>query len=136
MPVFHRDALDFYYRDEGECIPFVFQHGLGGDTSQTFGIYRPPPGFRMLTLDCRAHGLTRPVGDESKIGIASFADDMLALLDHLGIDRAIFGGISMGAATALNLALRHPERVMGLVLSRPAWLDARLLCSTRSPPLS
>ncbi|HMJ91242.1 MAG TPA: alpha/beta hydrolase, partial [Candidatus Acidoferrum sp.] len=46
-----------------------------------------------------------------------------AFLNHLGIERAIIGGISMGAAIALHFTLIHPERVLGLVLSRPAWLD-------------
>jgi pimeloyl-ACP methyl ester carboxylesterase len=43
-------------------------------------------------------------------------------MDHLNIKRTIVGGISMGAAVALNFALRYPERVIGLVLQRPAWL--------------
>ena len=122
MPFFSRDGLQFHYREAGAGVPFVFQHGLGGDTEQTFGLFRPPPGFRLLTLDCRAHGETRPRGDCDKIGIANFADDLLAWLDHLRIERAVIGGISMGAAVALNFALRHPARLLGLVLSRPAWL--------------
>jgi pimeloyl-ACP methyl ester carboxylesterase len=123
VPSFTHDGVNFHYRDSGEGVPFIFQHGLGGDTNQTFGIFHPPSGFRLLSLDCRAHGLTRPLGEAVKIGIASFTDDVVALLDRLGIGRAIVGGISMGAAVSLNLALRYPERVLALVLSRPAWLD-------------
>lgn len=122
MPYFSRDDLQFHYREEGAGVPFVFQHGLGGDVEQTFGLFRPPPGFRLLTLDCRAHGETRPLGDCDQIGIAAFADDLLAWLDHLRVERAVIGGISMGAAVALNFALRYPARLLGLVLSRPAWL--------------
>jgi len=44
-------------------------------------------------------------------------------MDHLDINKAIIGGISMGAAVALNFTLRYPDKVLGLVLSRPAWLD-------------
>jgi pimeloyl-ACP methyl ester carboxylesterase len=44
-------------------------------------------------------------------------------MDHLRIERAVVGGISMGAAVALNFALRYPQRLLGLVLHRPAWLD-------------
>jgi pimeloyl-ACP methyl ester carboxylesterase len=43
-------------------------------------------------------------------------------MDHLAIDLAVVGGISLGSAVAVNVALRYPDRVMGLVLSRPAWL--------------
>ena len=45
------------------------------------------------------------------------------MLNHLGLTRAVVGGISMGAGMALNAATRYPERVAGLVLARPAWLD-------------
>ena len=87
------------------------------------GVYRPPPGVRLIGMDFRGHGETRPLGDEAKLRIECLADDLVALLDHLEIDRAVVGGISLGAAVSANLALRHPERVLGLVLSRPAWID-------------
>jgi pimeloyl-ACP methyl ester carboxylesterase len=121
-----RDGLRFCYRDEGAGLPFAFQHGLGADVSQPFGIFLPPPGVRLLAFDCRAHGDTRPLGDPVKIRIAAFADDLLALLDSLGIQRGVIGGISMGAGVALNFVLRYPERTLGLVLSRPAWLNQPL----------
>jgi pimeloyl-ACP methyl ester carboxylesterase len=123
MAYFERDGLRFNYREVGSGVPFVFQHGLGGDVNQPFGVFVPPAGFRMLALDCRAHGETRPLGDVDRLGLAAFADDLLSFLDHLGVARAIVGGISMGAAVALYFALRNPGRVLGLVLSRPAWLD-------------
>jgi len=44
-------------------------------------------------------------------------------MTHLKIEQAIFGGISMGAGISTNIALRYPEKVAGLVLIRPAWLD-------------
>ena len=126
MPTFSRDGLSFHYLDKGEGLPFVFQHGLGGNVSQPFGLYSPPKGVRLLSLDARAHGETRPLGDLKLVSILPMADDLIALLDHLAIDRAVLGGISMGAAVALNAALRYPERVLGLILSRPAWLDRPL----------
>jgi pimeloyl-ACP methyl ester carboxylesterase len=131
MPLFSRHGIEFHYREVGGGTPFVFQHGLGGDTSQPLGIFQPPPGFRLLTMDCRGHGETRPLGDMEKISIAAFADDVVALLDHLGVRRAVVGGISMGSAVALNIALRYPQRVLGLVLSRAAWLDEPLQSNVR-----
>ncbi|MBI3850358.1 MAG: alpha/beta hydrolase [Verrucomicrobia bacterium] len=123
MAIFEHDGLNFHYLDIGNGTPFFFQHGLGGDVNQTFGLFHPPPGIRLITLDCRAHGETWPVGDPEKISIATFANDLRALMDHLQIQHAIVGGISMGAAVAQNFVLRFPERVMGLILSRPAWVD-------------
>ena len=125
MAEFLHDGIQFHYRDEGFGVPFLFQHGLGADHTQPFSLCHPAPaGIRLIGFDARAHGGTSPVGPIEKISLPTFADDLAALLDHLGIDRAIVGGISMGAAITLNFALRHPERVLGLVQSRPAWLDA------------
>jgi len=96
---------------------------LGADVAQPFGLFRPPGGIRLISFDCRAHGRTRPVGPPEKISLTAFADDLLGLLDHLHIEKAVVGGISMGAAVALNFASLHPDRLLGLVLHRPAWLD-------------
>jgi pimeloyl-ACP methyl ester carboxylesterase len=126
MPAFERDGLAFNYLDEGDASgqPFVFQHGLGGDVSQPAGVFPPPSGVRLLSMDCRGHGGTRPLGPSDKLSFSSFADDVAALMDHLELRRAVVGGISMGAGVALNLASRYPQRVAGLILSRPAWLDS------------
>lgn len=77
----------------------------------------------MIGMDFRGHGETRPLGEASKLKIECLADDLVSLLDHLEIERAVIGGISLGAAVSVSTALRYPERVMGLVLSRPAWID-------------
>jgi len=131
---FRHDGLDFHYLDEGTGIPFVFQHGLGGDVSQPSGLFRPPDGVRLIALDCRGHGETRPLGDPAKLCFDYFAADLAALLDHLGVERAVVGGISMGAGVALNFALRYPQRTAGLVLSRPAWLDEAMPAHLRVYP--
>jgi sugar phosphate isomerase/epimerase/pimeloyl-ACP methyl ester carboxylesterase len=123
---FHRDGVQFHYREAGQGLPFVFQHGLGGDLNQPFGLYRPMPGLRLIAFDMRGHGETRPLGDLDKLTISGLADELIALLDHLEIKHAIVGGISLGAAVAVNVALRFPDRVLGLVLSRPAWIDQPL----------
>ena len=123
MPYIQHDGLSFNYSDSGSGTPFVFQHGLGADLTQPISLVNTKR-FRVIAFDFRAHGNTTPVGPIEKIGLAPFADDLRAILDHLDIQRTILGGISMGAAVALNFTLRFPERVNGLILSRPAWLDA------------
>jgi pimeloyl-ACP methyl ester carboxylesterase len=126
MPVLGGDGLAFHYLDEGapRNLPFVFQHGLGGDVYQPAGVFSPPPGIQLLSLDCRGHGQTYPLGGAQKLSFSSFADDVATLMDRLRLGRAVVGGISMGAGVALNLALRHPKRMAGLVFSRPVWLDS------------
>ena len=124
MPTFDRDGIQFHYEESGSGLPFFFQHGLGADVMQPFSLFKPPPGIRLIAFDARGHGQTRPTGDPAAVAFKIFAEDMFALMRHLRIDRAIVGGISMGAALALHFALRWPERVVGLILSRPAWLEA------------
>jgi pimeloyl-ACP methyl ester carboxylesterase len=122
METFARDGISFSYLDRGTGAPFVFQHGLGGDASQPDGLHEP--ARRLVCLECRAHGATVPLGDPESLTFATFAADVVALMDHLEIERALVGGVSMGAGVAARVAAEHPERVNGLVLVRPAWLDA------------
>ena len=75
------------------------------------------------------------IGGDVRQPFDRFGDDLIGLLNHLGIARAVLGGISLGAGVALNAATRYPERVAGLVLGRPAWLadairGARLVAVT------
>lgn len=123
MSYFEREGIRFHYVDEGEGMPFIFQHGLGGDVQQTADVYAAQAGIRFVSMDCRGHGDTRPVGAAEAFTFYTFADDVVALMDTLGLEQAVVGGISMGAGVSLNMALRYPARVKGLVLSRPAWLD-------------
>jgi pimeloyl-ACP methyl ester carboxylesterase len=135
MPFFAHASLNFHYLNHESGVPFIFQHGLGATAQQPAELYRPQPGIRFLALDCRGHGET-PLGDPDQIGFNTFADDVSALMDALGVRQAFIGGISMGAGVALNFATRFPDRALGLVLSRPAWLDKpmpdNLLCLTEA----
>ncbi|HKQ39101.1 MAG TPA: alpha/beta hydrolase, partial [Verrucomicrobiae bacterium] len=124
MPYILHDGLNFNYSDTGSGTPFIFQHGLGADLTQPVALADVGKKFRVISFDFRAHGGTHPIGPIEKIGLAPFADDLGAVLDLLSVECAIIGGISMGAAVSLNFALRFPDRVLGLILSRPAWLDA------------
>jgi pimeloyl-ACP methyl ester carboxylesterase len=64
------------------------------------------------------------MGDPAHLSIAQFAADVAALLDRLGLDAAVLGGISLGAAISMRLAASIPWRIKGLILARPAWVDA------------
>lgn len=131
---FEHDGIKFRYFDIGSGTPFVFQHGLGGDCKKMFDLLEPLDGFRVVSFDARYHGVTRPLGPEDKIGFVHSANDLLALLDHLRIEKAVIGGISMGAGIALTFAARHPERTLALILSRPAWFDEPIPANVRMFP--
>jgi len=121
MGVLHHDGIAFSYLDAGEGEPLVLQHGLGGDASQPAGLYAS--GGRLVCLECRGHGETTPLGPAEKLSFETFAGDLLALADALGLSTFVLGGVSMGAGVALRFAAEHPDRVRGLILIRPAWLD-------------
>ena len=57
--------------------------------------------------------------DTDTYSFDTFADHVVALMDHLGIERCHLGGLSMGSAIALNIALRYPDRFKKLILLRP-----------------
>lgn len=104
-------------------VPVVFQHGLCGSAAQTTEAFPEDPRFRMLTLECRGHGASEP-GDTNAFSIKTFANDVAAMVEAKNIAPCIIGGISMGAAIALHLAVHRPDLVKALILARPAWLVA------------
>ncbi|OLP46976.1 alpha/beta fold hydrolase [Rhizobium oryziradicis] len=106
--------------ETGQGLPVVFQHGLGGDFAQVAQTFPNTLNMRRITLECRGHGGST-LGDVRPFSIAMFANDVLAAVDQLGIERFVAGGISMGAAIALHLAHFHKDRVSALLLVRPAW---------------
>ncbi len=79
-------------------------------------------GMRVISYDARGHGRSSPAPDRHSYGYDRLAADLLAVLDELGLDRAILAGASMGAHTIVRFALDHPERVAALGLITPAYL--------------
>jgi pimeloyl-ACP methyl ester carboxylesterase len=102
-------------------IPVVFQHGLCGSAAQTAEAFPHDPTYRMLTLECRGHGASQ-AGDTKAFSIKTFAHDVAAMVEAQDIAPCVVGGISMGAAISLHLAIHRPDLVKALVLARPAWL--------------
>lgn len=120
---FERGGIALRYEDVGKGPAVIFQHGLGGDAAQVAEVFPSTSPSRRVTLECRAHGGSQS-GSLTGLSIATFTDDVAALADRLDLRRAVAGGISMGAAIALRLAVTRPDLVKALVLSRPAWLFA------------
>ncbi|HET9068857.1 MAG TPA: alpha/beta hydrolase [Amaricoccus sp.] len=127
MTPFLRDGVTLGYDDAGHGPPVLFQHGLGGDAGQVAEVFPDAPPARRITLECRGHGGSgggSEPGPPDRLSIATFAGDLAALADSLALGPAVVGGISMGAAIALRLAVRRPDLVRALVLARPAWVAA------------
>ena len=78
-------------------------------------------GHRVIAYDARGHGRSSPAPAPEAYTYADLGEDLLAVLDDRGIDRAVLAGASMGAHTLLWVALHAPERVAGLVVITPAY---------------
>jgi pimeloyl-ACP methyl ester carboxylesterase len=78
-------------------------------------------GHRVIKYDARAHGHSSPAPNPGAYTYDLLADDAIAVLDARDVERAVLAGASMGAHTLLNVALRHPDRVAGVVVITPAY---------------
>lgn len=97
--------------------PLIFIHGMAGCRADWDRLWAELPAeAALLRYDLRGFGASAAQDDRP----FSHADDLHALLDALGIARAVPVGLSMGGAVALNFALSHPERVERLALVSPA----------------
>ncbi len=113
------DTTLAWFDSGGAGLPVVFQHGLGGDVAQTAEAFPDDRRYRMITLECRGHGSSTAT---APYAIAHFAGDLAALIEAELAAPVVLGGISMGAAMALRLAVRRPDLVRALALVRPAWI--------------
>ncbi|HMD11310.1 MAG TPA: alpha/beta fold hydrolase, partial [Marmoricola sp.] len=76
-------------------------------------------GLHVVTLDLLGHGRSDRPADPRVYSVSSFADQVEALLDHLGAERAVIGGMSLGANVSLEFAATWPQRTQGLLLEMP-----------------
>ena len=107
----------------GDGPPVVLLHGLSATRRNVVQGSRAllRRGYRLIAYDARGHGASSP---GSRYGYPELIEDLEAVLDDLGIDRVALVGSSMGAATGMAFALRHPERVAALVQITPAYNGA------------
>ncbi|MHA6298029.1 alpha/beta fold hydrolase [Devosia sp. CAU 1758] len=110
----YRDGVGLWYGDYGAGPAVVMAHGGMGNAGN-FGHQVPAlveAGYRVIAVDSRGQG--RSGWDGTAMSYAQFAGDVLAVLDHLGVERAAIVGWSDGACTGLALATSNPERVSGV----------------------
>lgn len=103
------------YRDSRGAKPLILVHGFPLDHTIWLPLADELKGIcRVILPDLRGYGAS-PLGD-AKISMESMAGDLVHLLDHLGLEKAVFGGHSMGGYVVQNLARLFPERLAGLAL--------------------
>jgi pimeloyl-ACP methyl ester carboxylesterase len=109
--------------EAGEGTPVVLLHGLTATRRYVVMGSRSleRSGHRVVTYDARGHGASTGAEDPDAYDYDDLVEDLRAVMDDRGIDRAVLVGASMGAHTAVRMALDHPERVAGLVIATPAF---------------
>jgi pimeloyl-ACP methyl ester carboxylesterase len=138
MPYFthegHRLAYTVYGAGPRTC---VLLHGLLLNQK----MHRPLAkalarrGNRVVTLDLLGHGRSDRPRDMTMYSTVQFAEQVVALLDHLGVEDAVIAGTSLGANAALETAVFAPERVRGMVVEMPVLDNALLGCALAFTPL-
>ena len=138
MPFFRHGGRRIAYTEYGEgprtC---VLVHGLLFSQKMHRPLARElaARGNRVVTVDLLGHGRSERPRDMTQYSMTIFAEQVVALLDHLELDEAVIAGTSLGANTALEVAALAPERVRGLVVEMPVLDNALLGCAIAFTPL-
>ena len=107
--------IRMHWREVGAGDVVLFMHGFPFDSGMwAEQLDRIPRRFRLIAPDLRGFGSS--TRGEAPVSMDRFADDLVGLLDHLGIDRTVVCGLSMGGYVAFALWRRHPDRIRALVL--------------------
>jgi len=120
MPSFHNGAVEIAYLDEGEGEPIVLVHGFASSKNvnwvyPTWVSELKKHGRRVIALDNRGHGESTKLYDPEDYYISIMAGDIVALMNHLGLERADMMGYSLGARLTGYLAQSQPDRLRSAV---------------------
>jgi pimeloyl-ACP methyl ester carboxylesterase len=108
------NGINLYYETHGAGRPMILLHG-GLMSGEMFGPILPSLAERhlVITIDLQGHGRTADI--DRPIDIRLMADDIAALIDHLGLEKPDVVGYSLGGGVALLTAMKYPEKVGKLV---------------------
>jgi pimeloyl-ACP methyl ester carboxylesterase len=117
MPTAKLNGIEIYYEEAGSGFPVVMTHGLGDCAELWAGLAGAlSDRYRVVSWDMRGHFRSEAPDDLALYTQDIVVEDLRALCDHLGIERAVFGGHSLGGYTALRFYEKYPQRVAALVL--------------------
>jgi pimeloyl-ACP methyl ester carboxylesterase len=107
--------IRMYYEMRGEGVPVLLLHGGAGNGREDWSKLCPilAKQYRLVVPDSRAQG--RSTDSDKPLGYDLMTNDVIGLMDHLGIERAYVIGASDGGIIGLNMAMRYPDRVIGVV---------------------
>ena len=117
MPKIDRDGVKIYYEVHGSGPPLLLTHGYSSTSAMWQGQIEALSRTHTLVLwDMRGHGQSDYPADPAAYSEALTVADMAALLDEVGADRAIVGGLSLGGHMSLAFHRAHPQRVRALLI--------------------
>lgn len=117
MPTSRLNGIDIYYQEAGSGFPVVMTHGLGDCAELWTGLAEAlADRYRTVSWDMRGHFRSEAPDNLAQYTQDIVVEDLRALCDHLGIERAVFGGHSLGGYTALRFYQKYPQRVAALIL--------------------
>ena len=119
MPYADNHGAKIYYAVEGQGPPLVFAHGATDDLSvwRTCGyVDRFKHDYTVILFDIRGHGQSDKPHDVSAYNHRFLADDVIAVLDTLQVDKTHFWGYSLGGGIGFALAKYYPQRIRSLIL--------------------
>jgi pimeloyl-ACP methyl ester carboxylesterase len=110
------NGINLYYETHGAGRPLILLHG-GLGSGEMFGPILPTlaENHRVIAVDLQGHGRTADI--DRPIDIRLMADDIAALIDHLGLDKPDIVGYSLGGGVAFFTASKYPEKVRRLVMA-------------------
>jgi pimeloyl-ACP methyl ester carboxylesterase len=117
MPYANNAGVKIYYEVEGQGLPLVLAYGLTGGLNcwRAIGIVDLLRNdFQLILFDARGHGRSEKPHEVSAYGL-TMANDVVAALDHIGIDKAHYFGYAMGATADFWLAVRHTTRFRSFI---------------------
>ncbi len=124
---FDSNGVKIHYLVEGTGEPVVLIHGLLANAMLNWELPGIIAGLaknhQVIALDCRGHGLSGKPVSEDQYGV-KMVDDVVRLMDHLGIKKADIVGYSMGGAITMKLMVLHPERVRSAVVGGMGWMNS------------
>ena len=127
MPFFDSAGVRIHYEDAGAGEAVILVHGFASTAEHNWGgtgwLAMLSSKFRVIAPDVRGHGLSDKPHAREAYGYASMGADVMRLMDHLGVERALLMGYSMGASIAIELMLSHPHRFRAIVLGGIAYDD-------------
>ena len=117
LATINRDGVNIHYEDNGSGPVVLLSHGYSATTRMWTGqVEALKDDYRVITWDMRGHGQSDSPDDPKAYSEQATVDDMAAILKHLGIDKAVIGGLSLGGYMSLAFNVAHPEMVRALML--------------------